>query len=217
MLPQAGHLRSAKGVFGEEGVEGWWLDLLTPEVVLALVGVFVVVLLAAVLAAWLVYRRVRRNGTVRRWVDKGRVTARAHALPPGPAREVAELRVRLREARDRARTALDAAGQHGASATALAHLPALAARLEDQAAYLDGRLAALERHPPHRVGDALPQLREQVGMVEEAEATLHRGLDLSVLPGQAGDMQQLQQELDGEVQALQTYQETYRDVGGGRS
>lgn len=205
----------ARDVFVDEGGgEFWWFELLTPEVLLVFSGLALLLFLVAVVGTWLLVRRLRRSGTVRRWAESGLLNARAHALPPGPAREVAELRVQLQGIRDRAGDAVTTAQRQGLADTAQAHLPALGTRVERTAAGLDERLAGLERHPPERVENVLPELREQVRKVEEAEGTLHRGMELAALPPETEDVQQLQRDLDNEVQALQAYQETYRDLGG---
>lgn len=205
----------ATAAFEGKGVgEFWWLEFLTPEVLLVLSGLALLLFLIAVVGTWLLVRRLRRSGTVRRWAESGLLNARAHALPPGPAREVAELRVQVQGVRDRARDAGAAAQRQDASGSAQAQLPALGARVEQTAAGLDERLAAMERHPPERVENVLPELREQVRRVEEAEGTLHQGVQLSTAPPEAEDFQRLQRDLDNEVQALQEYNDTYRDLGG---
>lgn len=205
----------ARDVFVEDGgSEFWWLEFLTPEVLLVLAGLAVLLLLVATVGTWLLVRRLRRSGRIRRWAESSLLNARAHALPPGPAREVAELRVQVQGIRDRAREAVSAAEQQGASDAARAQLPALGGRVERTAAGLDERLAGVERHPPERVENVLPELREQVRRVEEAEGTLHRGVELSALPPETEDVQRLQRDLDDEVRALEEYHETYRDLGG---
>jgi ATP-dependent DNA ligase len=76
--------------------------------------------------------------------------------PPGPRRELVRLRGRLLAA------ATARAPRDGATTTLLADARAVAAQL-------DAHLAAMLTHPDEeRVASALPELRQQVGEVEEA-------------------------------------------------
>lgn len=193
--------------------EGGWLTLLTPETLLILGAVLFVLVVVAAILGWVIFRRLRRNQNIRRWVGE----LRTKAQPPGPMRELGELRARLRESRTRANTAVAQAEERGSWRSAPADLPTLAQRLEESAADLDGRIARYERQPEDRVQEAVPELRKQVALMEESEGTLHRGLELASLPSDTASIEQLQQEMNDEVYALEAYREAYRDFGDGKA
>lgn len=198
----------------QEEIEGdEWLNLLNAETLLVLGAVLLVLLLVAVLVAWIVVRRLRRNPKVRGWVGD----LRTKAQPAGPMRDLSELRARLRDIRGRASTAVAQAEDSGAWRSAPADLPTLARRLDESAADLDARMARYEGQPEHRVSEALPELRKQVDLMEQSEGTLHRGLDLAALPSDTASIEQLQQEMDDEVYAMEEYRKAYRDFGDGKS
>lgn len=193
--------------------DGGWLNLLSPETLLILGVVALVVFIVVVIVGWVVVRRVRRNPRVRRWVGD----VRTRAQPPGPKRELSELRERLRGSRARTNTAVAQAEERGSWRSAPADLPTLARRLEESAADLDQRIARYEEQPESRVREGLPELRKQVELMEESEGTLHRGLELSSLPSDTASIEQLQQDMNDEVYALEAYQEAYRDFGNGKT
>lgn len=192
--------------------DGGWLELLTPQTLLILGVVLLVLLIVAAIVGWIIFRRLRRSQTVRRWA----ANVRTQAQPPGPKRDLSELRVQVQDIRNRTSAAVQGAEERGTWRTAPADLPTLAGRLEESAADLDERIAGHERQPEQRVREALPQLREQVQLMEECEATLHRGLELASLPSDIASIERIQQEMDDEVHALEAYRQAYRDFGDGK-
>jgi|GEM_PF-4406019 len=193
--------------------DGGWLNLLTPETLLILGAVLLVLLVVALILGWIVVRRVRRNPNIRRWMGE----LRTKAQPPGPMREIAELRTRLQQSRTRAHNAVGQAEESGTWRSAPADLPTLARRLDDSAADLDERIAHYEAQPEHRIREALPELHKQVGMLEKSEGSLHRGLELASLPSDTASIEQLQHDMNDEVYALEAYREAYRDLGDGNT
>src|SRR5699024_5871113 len=113
--------------------DGGWLNLLTPETLLILGAVLLVLLVVALILGWIVVRQGRRNPKTRRWL----VERRTKAQPLGPMREIAEVRTRLQHARSRAHHAVGQAEERGRWLSAPADLPTLARRLVDSAADLD--------------------------------------------------------------------------------
>ena len=193
--------------------DGGWLNLLNPETLLILGAILFVLLVVATILGWVIFRRLRRNQSIRRWASELRMKAQ----PPGPKRELGELRARLRESRTRANTAVAQAEERGSWRSAPADLPTLARRLEDSAADLDERIARYERQPEDRVREALEELHKQVTLLEQSERTLHRGLELASLPSDTASIEQLQHEMNDEVYALEAYREAYRDFGDGKA
>lgn len=193
--------------------DGGWLSLLNPETLLILGVVLLVLLIVAAILGWIIVRRLRRNQRVRRWVGD----LRTRTQPPGPMRDLSELRARLQTSRSRANTAVAQAEERGSWRAAPADLPTLARRLEESATDLDGRIARYERQPEQRVSEAIPELRKQVALIEESEGTLHRGLELASLPSDTATIEQLQREMNDEVYALEAYRDAYRDLGDGKT
>jgi hypothetical protein len=110
-------------------------------VVLLLVAVTlsVVCLGAVVWMAVLALRRLRRF--TGRLVDRGVLSVKAHALPPGRARQVAGLRLDLRAGMDHTRRALHDAARRNCP---LGELPGLFRQIEHLAESVDGELRLLE-------------------------------------------------------------------------
>lgn len=196
----------------EEFDDGGLLQALSPETLLVLGIIALVVLIVAAVVGWLLLRRLRRSRTVRHWTG----AVRTQMTPEGPLRELSELRGELQGIQDRTREAVLAAEARGTWRDAPADLPTLATRLEETAAGLADRLAGYARQPEQRVAEILPDSREQVRLMGESERTLHRGLELASLSPDGGDLGQLQRDMTDEVQALQAYRDAYRRFEGGR-
>lgn len=123
-----------------------WLFPLDPTVLAVLGGGLLVFLLVAVLAGWLVVRRVRRSPLVARSRElasrgrelgmQGATAVAARRLPPGQRRSAAELQLEIVRARDRLRRQVAgarAAGAHlGDVPDVLPSLEAEGSRLEQQ-------------------------------------------------------------------------------------
>ncbi|MCZ2805549.1 hypothetical protein O2W18_10575 [Modestobacter sp. VKM Ac-2983] len=124
-----------------------WLLTLDSTVLAVLGGVFVTVLLMALLAGWLVVRRVRRSPLVARSRElasrgrelgaQGATAVAARRLPPGRRRAAAELQLEVARARDRLRRQVAAAQTAGAH---LGEVPDLLPSLEAEGSRLEQRL-----------------------------------------------------------------------------
>ncbi|MGY5883151.1 hypothetical protein [Modestobacter lacusdianchii] len=114
-----------------------WLVSLDPTVLAVLGGVFLVLVMAALLIGWLAVRRVRRSPLVARARTLGAHGATAVAarrLPPGPRRTAAELQLEIARARERVRRQVATAQAAGAH---LGDVPALLPGLENEGARLE--------------------------------------------------------------------------------
>ncbi|KGH46334.1 hypothetical protein IN07_12470 [Modestobacter caceresii] len=124
-----------------------WLLSLDPTVIAVLGGVLVTLLLIAVLAGWLVVRRVRRSPLVARSREiaarsrelgmQGATAVAARRLPPGQRRSCAELQLEVCRARDRLRRQVATAQAAGAH---LGEIPDLMPSLEAEGNRLEQRL-----------------------------------------------------------------------------
>ncbi|MCZ2848621.1 hypothetical protein [Modestobacter sp. VKM Ac-2978] len=124
-----------------------WLLSLDPTVIAILGGVLVTFLLIAVLAGWLVVRRVRRSPMVARSREiavrsrelgmQGATAVAARRLPPGQRRSCAELQLEVCRARDRLRRQVATAQAAGAH---LGEIPDLLPSLEAEGSRLEQRL-----------------------------------------------------------------------------
>jgi hypothetical protein len=147
--------------------------------VVVLVVVAIVFASAAIAAALLTRKVARALRTGYRSVHtqvSERATAtlttlQARALPAGPRREVAELRLDLRRSREAT------AGLLAAASSPLGHLPDLAHRLAQATDILDGQLAGLQREPDTaQISAALTVLRPPVREVTTACAELRSAI-----------------------------------------
>ncbi|MGY1815692.1 hypothetical protein [Blastococcus sp. SYSU D00820] len=114
-----------------------WLLSLDPTVVAVLAGAGAVLLLIAVLAGWLLLRRVRRSPLVARARElgaQGATAVAARRLPAGSRRTAAELQLELARARGRLRERVATASAAGAH---LGEIPALLPSLEGEGVRLE--------------------------------------------------------------------------------
>ncbi|MGY1828283.1 MULTISPECIES: hypothetical protein [unclassified Blastococcus] len=159
---------------GDDG-ELSWLMSLDPTVLAVLGGTVLVLLLVALLTAWLVVRRVRRSPLVARGRElasrgrelglQGATAVAARRLPPGSRRSAAELQLEICRARDGLRrhvAAAQAAGAHlGDVPDLLPSLVAEGSRLEQRL-----RLRALGADPTDR-SDPEPEARAYLDTVAD--------------------------------------------------
>lgn len=158
---------------GEGGDGGGITWQVTPGLLLAGLIAVAVLLLILLLAGWLAWRAVRK----RRLMDRGLLHWRAAALPDGPSRRVALLRLQLQESMTQTRRVMAAMEPAGASGVnPLGELPDLAGRLRQSAGHLDAQLGLLEREPdPDYIESLLPEFDNQVRSVEQAALQLRAG------------------------------------------
>lgn len=190
-------------MLGDEGGAPWLWSLLTPQVLIVLaivVTVLVGVLLG--LAVWGV-RRARRSGALargRRAVERAQLTLRAQTAPPGPARELAQLRLDLREVVGRTSTAVTATQAAG---DPVGDLPGLCRRLQQVTVALDTELRLLEHDPDGAdVRVLLPALRARAGELE-GSARAVRDAAAAARHGMAeASLAELTADVDQEVAAL---------------
>src|SRR6266498_3193639 len=171
-------------MLGDEGGGSELWSLLTPPVLIVLaivVTVGVCILLG--LALWGL-RRARRSGALargRRAVEQAQLTLRAQTAPPGPARELAQLRLDLREVVEQTSAAVTATQAAG---NPVGDLPGLSRRLEQVAPALDTELRVLQHDPDGaEVRVLLPALRARAGelngsarAVRDAAAVARHGM-----------------------------------------
>ncbi|MCZ2826202.1 MULTISPECIES: hypothetical protein [unclassified Modestobacter] len=152
-----------------------WLLSLDSTVLAVLGGVLVTFLLVALLAGWLVVRRVRRSPLVARSRElasrgrelgaQGATAVAARRLPPGRRRTAAELQLEVARARDRLRRQVAAAQAAGAH---LGEVPDLLPSLEAEGGRLEQRLRqrALAPEPMDR-DDPGPEARAYLDTVAD--------------------------------------------------
>lgn len=187
-----------------------WLQFLTPQVVLILAGVLLVLLLVVALVVWRVYRRARRSGAL----ERGLLAVRAQALPPGPARELAELRRRLRGGVEGVERAVTLAELQGTPVAGDMRL--LVGNLRRVAASMDADLQAVERgRDPQRQRAELANLGKEVGLLLAAAGRARDALALTAAADREVQLRQVTAEVDDQVAALDAYRQAYRELGSG--
>ncbi|MGY1741059.1 MULTISPECIES: hypothetical protein [unclassified Blastococcus] len=190
-----------------------WLTDLDPAVLAVLGGVGVVLLLLAVLAGWLVLRRVRRSPLVARGRElsargrelgvQGAAAVAARRLPPGERRSAAELQGQLNRARGDLRRRVTAAAAAGAH---LGDIPALLPALDAEGTRLEQclRQQALSASP----GPA--------GLLAEARGYLDMLADVADAVRQAERVQpaagRLGADVADAVTALRAHTDAYREL-----
>lgn len=187
------------------------ISLLTPGTVLALLAAALVLLLVLGVAGALVVRKARRSPALR----EGALALRTQALPPGPARELAVLRQRLRQAVGGADGAIRLASSRGRD---VGELPRLSLRLENLARELELDLELLAGEPDRaRLQRLLPAASQRVDGVVAAAAELR---EASLSTGSAvhdSALQELSASLEAESERVRLWSQAYRELGGGRT
>jgi hypothetical protein len=168
-------------------------------VVLLLVAVTlsVVCLGAAVWRAALALRRLHRS--TRRLVDRGVLSVKAHALPPGRARQVAGLRLDLRAGMDHTRRVLEDATCRNCP---LGELPELFRRVEHLAESVDGELRMLEGEPDVVQRERLATVRQRSEDLVATAANIRRAVSGVQTDLYADLFPPLRGDVDVEVSAL---------------
>lgn len=179
-----------------EGPEGlWWLTLLTPELVLAVLAAVAVIVLLASVVGLFVYRRLRHDARIPPLM----LLLRLETTPPGTRRTLLKLRLRVQRALLRARRAIAASAREGRAAGDLA---GLLERTERAAIVID---RDLQIGPP----DDRPARREWLdrahGRVEEFEAVANRLADtasVALASDSDANLDDLRSDADRELLAL---------------
>ncbi|WNI15455.1 hypothetical protein [Actinacidiphila sp. ITFR-21] len=145
-------------------------------------------------------RRMRRGGAqARRVVEDARLKARRYTVP-GPAGELARLRVELRSSIDSTFRALDAGHEDDASVREAA---TLFARLSDHAASLDAELKLLEQEPDRsRVARRLPDLTDRARRITGSADALRWAAQDRARRFADDELSSLTREIDLEADAL---------------
>lgn len=193
-----------------EGSDGlWWLSLLSPELVLAVLGALLVVLVIAAIVGLLLYRRARRDG---RWSPLV-LALKLETTPPGPRREILKLRLRLQRALYRARRAVATSAREGRP---VGDLAGLLERAERAAAIIDQDLRILGPD------DGRLTLRERLGVarsrVDEFEQVTSRLAETAslALGGEVdGSLAELRSDADRELVALRAGVDSLDRIGAG--
>lgn len=200
------------GVQADGEGDGGGIDLNTllnhPGLVLAL-GIFLllIVLTAAVVTA-IAYRRLRRNGVL----ERGLLTWKAQVLPPGPAREIADMRLRMGESLDQTRRAVALAEVD----RPVGEMPRLVRELDAVANNLQGQLRLVETEPDLPTQrELLPHLRKQSEAVLAAAMRIRRALAGAADSDDEGRMPALSAQVDAEVQAVQAGVQRLRELTNG--
>lgn len=200
-------IRADEGEYG--GVD--LISLLTPGTVLALLIALGVLLLVFAVAGTLAYRKLRRSSRLR----DGMLAVRTRALPPGPARELAQLRQRLRQASAAAADAVRLASSRGRD---LGELPRLSLRLDNLARELDLDLELLAGEPdPARLQALLPAAAQRVDGVADAAAELRAASLSTGAAVRDSALTELGASLQAESERVRLWSQAYRELGGGRT
>jgi hypothetical protein len=181
------------------------------DVILAVIAVIFVLLVS--LAVW---GTVKAVGAARRGVDRTitqarrtveDTTLRARSLGrPGPAGEIAELRLKLRTSLRATQEALEAGSAQDGS---LAESVALFDRLGAHGRELDGDLKRLESEPDRAtLAERLPGLRERTDRIVRSADSLRWAARDRALRFAADDLDTLSAQIDVEAGALRHWDRT---------
>jgi hypothetical protein len=161
-------------------------------------------------AAWQIWRLLRR----RLRIEQRLRTVKVWVTPPGGRREVAALRRELAKsvsATPRAVTVVQRA------AGVVGDLPQLARRLVRVAATLDAELELLGGEPdPRELARMLPPARARVDDVARVARSIRRAAAAGLDAGRAGELRQLNADVDQEIAALASGVETLLELASGR-
>jgi hypothetical protein len=197
----------ADGGFGGDG--GGSIDLtpllrwLVSPSGLVVVAVAGLLLIAVLMVFGLLARRAirRRLPAGRQLVDRAVTGWRAQALPAGPRRRLAGLRVQLEDGLEM--TSRQAEEMRTTPAP-LGMLPELAGRLATTGRSLDEHLRGLEREPDEaRLAAALPAAEQQVSQWCAASASAREAARSAALAVSAGQLAELTTQVELEAGSVQ--------------
>jgi hypothetical protein len=161
-------------------------------------------------AAWQVWRLLRRRLRLEQRVR----TVKVWITPPGGRREVAALRRELAEAVGATPRAVAVVQR---ASGVVGDLPQLARRLRRVAATLDAELVLLGGEPdPRELARMLPPARARVGDVARVARSIRRAAAAGLDAGRAGELRQLNADVDQEIAALASGIETLLELASGR-
>jgi hypothetical protein len=161
-------------------------------------------------AAWQIWRLLRR----RLRIEQRLRTVKVWVTPPGGRREVAALRRELAKAVSATPRAVTVVQR---AAGVVGDLPQLARRLVRVAATLDAELELLGGEPdPRELARMLPPARARVDDVARVARSIRRAAAAGLDAGRAGELRQLNADVDQEIAALASGVETLLELASGR-
>jgi hypothetical protein len=161
-------------------------------------------------AAWQIWRLLRR----RLRIEQRLRTVKVWVTPPGGRREVAALRRELAKAVSATPRAVTVVQR---AAGVVGDLPQLARRLVRVAATLDAELELLGGEPdPRELARMLPPARARVSDVARVARSIRRAAAAGLDAGRAGELRQLNADVDQEIAALASGIETLLELASGR-
>jgi hypothetical protein len=161
-------------------------------------------------AAWQIWRLLRR----RLRIEQRLRTVKVWVTPPGGRREVAALRRELAKAVSATPRAVTVVQR---AAGVVGDLPQLARRLVRVAATLDAELELLSGEPdPRELARMLPPARARVDDVARVARSIRRAAAAGLDAGRAGELRQLNADVDQEIAALASGIETLLELASGR-
>lgn len=193
-----------------EGPEGlWWLTFLTPDLIFAILGALLVIIVVAAIVGLVLYRRARRDG---RWSPLI-LALRLDTTPPGPRREVLKLRLRLQRALFRARRAVARSAREGRP---VGDLAGLLERAERAALTIDQDLQILGPDDDrHTVRERLGVARSRIDEFEQVTSRLAETASLALGGEVDGTLSELRSDADRELLALRAGVESLDRIGTG--
>lgn len=170
----------------------------------AVLGVFA---LAAATGTWLLVRRIRRSGIVRRRIERGSSRLRSFSTDPA-TRDLARLRLQLERSTEATRRSVSAAIAQGCPTGDLA---ATADDLTRAEAVLCDRIMLAEREPNQALRRDLARgIGTQVASLCDLSAQLRRSLLEVHQASGTGHLERATSKLTMEIGALQTWSTAYR-------
>lgn len=139
------------------------------DILIGLFATAMVFFALAIVACWLIYRRIRRSRMVRRMA----IGVQTLTAPWGPGRDIAAMRRAVARDADATRRQIQEARRAGITAGDPAEL---IGSLTRTAQTLDAELALLGREPGRRNGDALRVARTRVGEFRTQTGALRASL-----------------------------------------
>jgi hypothetical protein len=161
-------------------------------------------------AAWQIWRLLRR----RLRIEQRLRTVKVWVTPPGGRREVAALRRELAKAVSATPRAVTVVQR---AAGVVGDLPQLARRLVRVAATLDAELELLGGEPdPRELARMLHPARARVDDVARVARSIRRAAAAGLDAGRAGELRQLNADVEQEIAALASGIETLLELASGR-
>ncbi|GAC1345337.1 MAG: hypothetical protein NVSMB29_19510 [Candidatus Dormibacteria bacterium] len=182
------------------------LAALIRDLLVAALALGVALSIACLVIVVIVYRRIRRAAPVRRTL----LAVRAQALPPGPARSLAQLRRSVHRSVRSTRDCVESARARGQRVN---DLPRSVARLGKAARLLDHHLRDLEREvDPVRQAGQLPAARERVRQLTSAAAVVRGAVCATTDALGDVELRALSSDVDRQALRLSTYDSAYREL-----